>query len=161
MQSPERKIQTGQNLEVVCFLMSVEIERLRGENDQWRNRYSELERRSTDRSSLDISLRNLTIELNEYKARANTVISENERLKSVIIPLQNEVDLWKRKYSEVDVTTNNRYILLAKENEEWKLRSQKLELSVIEFRSSEGRFREVESKLSLITQEYERLRTIL
>jgi len=59
--------------------------------------------------------------------------------------------MWKRKFNEVDVTTNSKYQLLLKEVDEWRLRCSKLEMTVVDFRNSEGRYKDLEVKLSLIT----------
>lgn len=49
----------GQHVDVVCFLMSVEIERLINENDKLKYKVQEMEDKNLDRNSYEYQIRDM------------------------------------------------------------------------------------------------------
>jgi len=81
LSSEENKQYLGQDPLMVIFLQSIELERLKKDNDSWRYRQSDYERKLQESSRLEDSIRGLSLEHNEHKTKNQILTGENERLK--------------------------------------------------------------------------------
>ena len=72
------------DLNMTVFLMSVEIERLNGEVDAWKLRYTDLDRRISDRGSVEDALHAESLKVLELRSQLAMFSGENSSLKSQI-----------------------------------------------------------------------------
>lgn len=62
----------GEHLDVVCFIMVIELERLLYENDKLKYRIKEIEDRGLDRNSYENQIRDLQRRIDEMNNEINT-----------------------------------------------------------------------------------------
>lgn len=124
----------GRDLPTLAFLLSVEIERLNGEVDSWKLRYSDLDRRISDRASIEESLRIESLKVLELKNQLTLVMQENNSYKNMIGNLQSELESWKSKYNSFDFSLQGKWELserrlkeVSGEVELWQRRYKELE----------------------------------
>jgi hypothetical protein len=107
----------GDDLEVLTFLMGVEIERLFDENIKLRSNIETLENQALDRRRYDEHINELTDKLQLGETRFRTSISEVERLRIeiqdwekryslVLNEKQKEIDLYKQRLSDFESNRN-------------------------------------------------------
>ena len=115
------------DLNMTVFLMSVEIERLNGEVDAWKLRYTDLDRRISDRGSVEDALHAESLKVLELRSQLAMFSGENSSLKSQIESLRakvGQVDFsLQGKYEESD----RRMREILKDLEGWKMRYVTLE----------------------------------
>ena len=124
--SSEKK-NMGGDLELLVLLLSVEVERLNGECESWKFRYTDLDRRISDRQAVEEELRQATVRFNEMKVQYTLILEENERYKVLIGRLQEEIESWKVKYGSIDFSLQSKYemsekrvSILMQDIEAWK-----------------------------------------
>lgn len=124
----------GRDLPTLVFLLSVEIERLNGEVDSWKLRYSDLDRRISDRASIEESLRIESLKVLELKNQLSLVLQENNSYKMLMGNLQGELESWKSKYNSFDFSIQSKWELserrlkeVSMEVEMWQKRYKDLE----------------------------------
>ena len=64
----------GENLDVVCFMMVIEIERLLYENDRLKYKLKEIEDRGLDRNSYEFQIRDLQKRIDEMTQEINLLL---------------------------------------------------------------------------------------
>ena len=119
---------------MTVFVMAVEIERLNGEVDAWKLRYTDLDRRISDRASVEDSLRIESQKVLEFRNQVTLLSNENAGLRAQIKGLIDEKEQWRIKFSQVDVSLQSKYEDserrvkdLFREIESWKMRYSTLE----------------------------------
>ena len=134
METEKNTFPMGRDLPTLVFLLSVEIERLNGEVDSWKLRYSDLDRRISDRASIEESLRIESLKVLELKNQLTLVMQENNSYKIMIGNLQSELESWKSKYNSFDFSLQGKWELserrvkeVTMEVELWQKRYKDLE----------------------------------
>lgn len=150
----------GQDLDVVVFLMGVEIERLYAEKDLWRQKCETLENQNLDKMHYEQLMRELREQIVILEQEREGFRLESQRYRMEIEEWQNrlallvkekdsEIDVWKSRIVELEKSWSSRL-------DEEKTRYSNLEKELLKFSGLQAKYNDAESKLVLLTTEIER-----
>lgn len=117
----------SKDVNVTVFVMAVEIERLNGEVDAWKLRYTDLDRRISDRASVEEALRVESMKVLELKTQINSLLQENGGMKTQIKTLLDERSRFDFSAQGKFEESERRFKDGMKELEAWKMRYTTLE----------------------------------
>lgn len=126
----------SKDLNMTAFVMSVEIERLNGEVDAWKLRYTDLDRRISDRASVEDALRVESMKVLELKGQIKSLLEERSKVdfssqgkfedsERRNREMMREIEGWKMRYMTLEKTKD-------KEMEELRLTFEARRKSYIE-----------------------------
>jgi hypothetical protein len=129
-----KKMFMGDNLQMVAVVQAIEIDRLRIDNDELSIRLKEFEHKIFNAQNYEVQIRELTEKLFELEREKEGWSSENHKLTLVCQQLYGQLEDWKRKYSEVDLSLKDRFqqeqarnYELGQELERWRNRYTAME----------------------------------
>ena len=124
-----RKTNLGDNLPFVVVFQTIEIERLSAEIESNRIKIKEFERQIFNAQNYEVQIRELTEKCFSLENERSKYAEETEKLNMICHQLYTELEDWKRKYAEIDLTLKDKYEMernrnneLAQDIERWKSR---------------------------------------
>lgn len=124
-----KKTNLGDNLPFVVVFQTIEIERLSAEIESNRIKIKEFERQIFNAQNYEVQIRELTEKCFSLENERSKYAEETEKLNLICHQLYTELEDWKRKYAEIDLTLKDKYEIersknneLAQDIERWKAR---------------------------------------
>ena len=127
METEKNTFSMAKDTNLTVFVMAIEIERLNGEVDAWKLRYTDLDRRISDRASVEEALRVESLKVLELKAQINSLLQENGGMKTQIKTLLDERSRFDFSAQGKFEESERRFKDLVKDLEAWKMRYSTLE----------------------------------
>ena len=110
----------------------------------------------------------------KYENKIAILSQEIHRLNEMLKIKMNEVDDWRSKHSTLEISIHEKSGIEGElhrlkdmldyrnhEIDEWRKKYNSLEVTIVELRSSQGKLFEYENKIALLSQEIERLQSMM